>query len=116
MRPMPVWRPPTVEIDALEAAVADAARHAVLPLAEIGTPPPGADGVREIRLADGRRVLLALTADPVGAGAQGGRATLEFRLVGQGRIGERVFLVSGRAVLDRATRAFLDLSIALDRG
>lgn len=116
MPPMPVWWPPTVEIDALDKAVADAARHAVLPLAEIGTPPPGVDGVREIRLADGRRVLLALTADPVGGGARDGRATLEFRIAGQGRVDERVFLVSGRAALDRATRAFLDLSVSLDRG
>lgn len=105
------WRPPTAEIEPLERAVVDAVRRAVLPIAEIGVPPPDGDGVTEIALADGRRVLLVLTARAVGTGSRRGRAVLEFHVAGQGRVGEAAFLVEGRAVLDHATRAFLDVTV-----
>jgi len=105
------WRPPTAEIDPLEKAVVDVARRTVLPMAEIGVPPADGDGITTIALADGRRVQLVLAAQAVGAASRHGRAAIEFRVTGQGRVDDRAFLVDGRAVLDQATRAFLDIAV-----
>lgn len=110
------WRPPTKEIEPLENAVVDAVRRTVLPMAEIGVPPPGGDGVTDIALADGRSVQLVLSAQAVDGGSRGGRAVIVYRISGQGRLGETAFLVTGTAVLDHATRAFLEVTVDVAGG
>lgn len=116
------WRPPESEISELEKAVLDAARRAVLPLAAIGVPAPDRDGVVEIGLADGRLVRLVVTAQPVGSGTHAGRAVVVYEVSGHGRVAdaarqrEAMFLVGGRAVLDRATQAFLEVEVQVAAG
>lgn len=116
------WRPPESEISELEKAVLDAARRAVLPLAAIGLPPPDRDGVVEIGLADGRLVRLVVAAQPVGSGSRGGRAVVVYEVSGHGRVSdatrqrEAMFLVGGRAVLDRVTQAFLEVDVRVAAG
>lgn len=107
------WRPPTVETGALETAVLAAVRHAILPIDGSGQPRPDADGISRRVLPDGRDLQLVVTAQPVGGGDLHGRAVVRYHVGGQGRVQTTAFLIEGEAALDRATRAFLELTVRL---
>lgn len=107
------WRPPEVEVGVLETAVLAAVRRAVLPIAGTGQPAPDADGVVRCTLPDGRALQLLITTQPAGGGDRYGRAVVRYHVAGQGMVEATAFLVEGDAVLDRATRAFLELGVRL---
>ena len=107
------WRPPTVETGAVETAVLAAVRHAILPVDGAGQPAPDADGISRRVLADGRDLQLVITVQPAGGGDLRGRAVARYHVGGQGRVQATAFLIEGEAALDRATRAFLELSVRL---
>lgn len=116
---LPPWRPPERETDAVEAAIVDAARRAVLPVAAIPGPRPDGDGVVRTLLPGGRHLAIAVVAQPVGAGQERGRAVLTVAIAGHARIAaagrpDVVLLIEGRATLDQTTRAFLDLALTID--
>ncbi|MCC8955309.1 hypothetical protein H8B02_18245 [Bradyrhizobium sp. Pear77] len=111
---MTAWRPATHEIDPLLEAVADAARATILPTASIDMPPPSADGIRSQRLRDGRELRLKLSTHCLGQEQRGPRAVLVYALKGSVVVDNGTgYGVTGRAVLDVATRAFLDVSCQL---
>jgi hypothetical protein len=107
------WRPLTVEPGVLETAVRAAVRHAILPIAATGQPPPDADGISRRILKDGRELQLLVTIQPAGGGDLNGRAVVHYHVGGQGRVQTTAFLLEGEAALDRATRAFLELTLRL---
>lgn len=107
------WRPLTVEPGVVETAVRAAVRHAILPLAATGEPPADVDGITRRILEDGRELQLLVTVQPAGGGDLNGRAVVRYHVGGQGRVHTTAFLIEGEAALDRATRAFLELTVRL---
>jgi hypothetical protein len=107
------WRPPTVETGVLETAVLAAVRHAILPINGAGQQVPDADGITRRALPDGRDLQLVVTVQPAGGGDLHGRAVVRYHVGGQGMVQATAFLIEGEAALDRATRAFLELSVRL---
>lgn len=111
---MTAWRPAAREIDPLLEAVANTARATILPTAWINIPPPSADGIRSQRLRDGRELRLKLSTHCLGQEQRGPRAVLVYALKGNVIIDNSMgYGVTGRAILDVATRAFLDVSCQL---
>ncbi|MGY3133986.1 hypothetical protein ACVWZM_004668 [Bradyrhizobium sp. USDA 4501] len=113
--PHDVWHPATREIDPLLEAVANTARATILPTAPINIPPPSADGIRSQRLRDGRELRLKLSTHPVEQEQRDPCAVLVYALKGNVVVDNTGYRVTGQAVLDVATRAFLDVSCQLKR-
>ena len=111
---MTVWRPASHEIDPVLEAVAAAARATILPVATIDTPPASADGIREVPLADGRRLRMVLSARELSQESRGGRAVIVYAVLGNAVIDRAGYSISGQAVVDVATRAFLDVDCRLE--
>ncbi len=107
------WRPLTREPGVLETAVLAAVRHAILPIRTAGQPAPDADGVTRRLLPDGSHLQLVVTVQPTGGSDLHGRAVVRYHVGGQGRVQETAFLIDGEASLDRATQAFLELTVRL---
>lgn len=107
------WRPLASEPGVVETAVLAAVRHAILPINVAGQPAPDADGITRRVLPDGRELQLVVTVQPAGGGDLHGRAVVRYHVGGQGLVQATAFLIEGEAALDRATRAFLELSVRL---
>ncbi|MGY3396413.1 hypothetical protein ACVWW6_009004 [Bradyrhizobium sp. USDA 3311] len=111
---MTVWRPATHEIDPLLEAVANTARASILPAASINIPPPSADGVRSQRLRDGRELRLKLSSQYLEQGQRGSCTVLVYTLQGNAVVDDCMgYSVTAQAVLDVATRAFLNVECRL---
>lgn len=112
---MTVWQPATHEIDPLLEAVANAARATILPTASINVSPPTADGIRSSRLRDGRELRLQLSAQCREQRRRGPRAVVVYAVQGSAIVDDRAgYRVTGQAVLDLGTRAFLDIQCRLE--
>ncbi|MFG3594397.1 hypothetical protein [Bradyrhizobium sp. RDI18] len=113
---MAVWRPATHEIDPLLEAVANTARATILPTATINIPPPSADGICSQRLRDGRELRLKLSAHYLEQERRGPCTVLVYALQGNAVVDNRMgYRVTGQAVLDVATRAFLEVECQLEQ-
>lgn len=112
---MTVWQPATHEIDPLLEAVADAARATIMPTASINVSPPTADGIRSNRLRDGRELRLQLSTQCLEQRQRGPRTVVVYAVQGSAVVDDRAgYRVTGQAVLDVATRAFLDVQCRLE--
>lgn len=109
-----VWQPAGDEIDPLQEAVLNAARATILPLAAINTPPLSSDGVRELKLADGRSLRLMLIAQQLSQETRDKRTVVVYGFTGNAVADRAGYRVSGQAVIDIVTRAFLDISCRLE--
>ncbi|WP_426441386.1 hypothetical protein [Bradyrhizobium genosp. P] len=96
-------------------AVTNTARATILPSASITIPPPSTDGIWSQRLRDGREVRLKLSAHCLEQEQRGPRAVLVYALQGNAVVDNGMgYRVTGQAVLDVATRAFLDVKCQLE--
>ncbi len=112
---MTVWCPATHEIDPLLEAVANTARATILPSSSINIPPPSADGIWSQRLRDGREARLKLSTHCLQQEQRGPWAVLVYALQGNAVVDNAIgYRVTGQAVLDVATRAFLDVECQLE--
>lgn len=112
---MTLWCPATHEIDPLLEAVANTARAAISPSASINIPPPSADGIWSQRLRDGREVRLKLSTPCFEQEQRGPCTVLVYALQGNAVVDNGMgYRVTGQAVLDGATRAFLDVKCQLE--
>ncbi|MES5486691.1 hypothetical protein QMZ05_28395 [Bradyrhizobium sp. INPA03-11B] len=112
---MTVWRPATHEIDPLVEAIANTARATILPTASINIPPQSADGIHSQRLRDGRELRLCLSTKYLEQGQRAFCTVLVYALHGNALVDSFMgYRVTGQAVLDVATRAFLDVECRLD--
>ncbi|WP_136626327.1 hypothetical protein [Bradyrhizobium macuxiense] len=112
---MTVWRPASHEIDPLVEAIANTARATILPTASINIPPPSADGVHSQRLRDGRELRLSLSTQYLEREQRALCTVLVYALHGNAIVDNSLgYRVTGQAVLDIATRAFLDVECRLD--
>lgn len=111
---MNTWRPASHEPDPLLEAVNNAARATILPVAAINVPPPSSDGIRDLQLPDGRQLRIALTAHQMAQETHGVRAVVIYDIGGNALIDRIGYRVTGRAVVDIATRAFLDINCRLE--
>ncbi|WOH63801.1 hypothetical protein [Bradyrhizobium sp. BWA-3-5] len=112
---MTIWRPATHEIDPLLEAVANAARATILPSASINIPLPSADGIRSQRLRDGRELRLKLSTQYLERGQRGFCTVLVYALQGNAIVDNCMgYSVTGQALLDVASRAFLDVEFRLE--
>lgn len=105
------WQPLEIEPDAVELALCDIVRNAILPVGTEGVSAPDLDGVRSTLLPDGRMVRAALRSEPAAAILHGERAALSYAVIGNAVVDQRSLRFLARAILDRQTRAFLDVSI-----
>jgi hypothetical protein len=108
-----IWRPASQEIDPLQEAILHAARATILPLAAISSPAPSGEGVRELQLADGRHLRMMLTAQQSSQETRNGRLVVVYGFSGNAVADHAGYRVTGQAILDVATRAFLDVSCRL---
>lgn len=112
---MTVWRPATHEIDPLLEAVAHTARATILPTASINIPAASVDGIRSQRLRDGRELRLKLSTHCLEQEQRGPATVVIYALLGNAVVDNRTgYRVTGQAVLDVATRAFLDVECRLE--
>jgi hypothetical protein len=111
---MTVWRPADREIDAVHEAVAHAIRATIIPAAPVQSPPASADGIREVRLDDGRLVRMELFAQETKQEHRGPRLVLVYSVRGSVVVDRNGYAVSGQAVLDVVARAFLDVDCRLE--
>lgn len=111
---MTTWRPASQEIDPLQEAILNAARATVLPVAAIKTPAPALDGVREIALPDGTVLRMSMAARSVGQETRNGRPLAFFEIAGNAVAGRSGYRVTGEAVVDLATKAFIDIRCRLE--
>ncbi|WP_027522015.1 hypothetical protein [Bradyrhizobium sp. Ec3.3] len=112
---MAVWRPATREIDPLEEAVANAARATILPTPTINVPRQSSDGIRTQLLRDGRELRLLLSTQYLKLQQRGPRAVVIYAVRGNAVVDKHIgYRVTGQAVLDVATRAFLDVECRLE--
>ncbi|WP_027584629.1 hypothetical protein [Bradyrhizobium sp. Ai1a-2] len=112
---MSAWRPATREIDPLLEAVANATRASILPTAWINAAPLSADGIRSQRLRDGRELHLQLSTQYLEQKQRGPRTVVVYAVQGNAVVDNRLgYRVTGQAVLDAATRAFLDVECRLE--
>lgn len=112
---MTVWRSATHEIDPLIEAICNTARASILPTASINIPPPSADGIHSQRLRDGRELRLSLSSQYLERRRREFGTVLVYALHGNAVVDRsRGYRVTGRAMLDVATRAFLDVECRLD--
>ncbi|WP_456639329.1 hypothetical protein [Bradyrhizobium sp. USDA 10063] len=96
-------------------AVANAVRATILPTASINVPPPTADGIRSNRLRDGRELRLQLSTQYLEQGQRDSRTVVVYAVGGNAVVDNRMgYQVTGQAVLDLATRAFLDVECRLE--
>ncbi|MQT15054.1 hypothetical protein [Segnochrobactrum spirostomi] len=105
------WQPLEVEPDTIELALCDIVRSAILPVGTTAVSAPDFDGVRSTVLPDGRVVRAALRSEPAAAIIHGERAALSYAVAGNAVVDQRSMRFLARAVLDRQTRAFLDIAI-----
>lgn len=114
------WRPLAREPTPLDEAVNAAIRATILPAVGSRVPPPDAEGVRVITLPDGRVLRIALRAEPSSRAAFGKRDAAFYAVSGNcvldtGVAAERRgYALSGQAVVDIATRAFLHVEHRLE--
>ena len=108
------WRPAAKEIDPLQEAVLNAARATILPAAAINVPPPGSDGVRTVTLGDGRQLRVALTAKELSQQKRNDRPVVIYGFSGNAVADRSGYRVTGEAVIDVATHAFLNVSCRLE--
>lgn len=112
---MTLWQPATHEIDPLLEAVANAARATILPTAPINVLPPAADGIRPNRLRDGRELRLQLSTQCLEQRQRGPRTVVVYAVQGHAVVDDCAgYRLTGQAVLDVATRAFLDVQCRLE--
>lgn len=113
---MTVWRPATHEIDPLLEAVASTARATILATASsINAPAASVDGIRSQRLRDGRDLRLKLSTHCLEQEQRGPGTVVIYALRGNAVVDNRAgYRVTGQAVLDVATRAFLDVECRLE--
>ncbi len=113
---MTAWRPATHEIDPVLEAIANAARATILPAVSINIPSPSTDGIRSQRLRDGRELRLKLSTRCPDQKQRGPRTVIVYALLGNAVVDNRIgYQVRGQAVLDVATRAFLDIDCQLEQ-
>lgn len=111
-----IWQAPTQEPDLLSEAVTEAVRSHVFHLNPVGMtlePIPGTDW-REIRLADGRIVRLALSTGPGEQTRFGIRASAAMRVSGEVAVDDYGYRLSADVVVDLATRAILACECRLE--
>ncbi|MGY8683194.1 hypothetical protein Q2941_36275 [Bradyrhizobium sp. UFLA05-153] len=97
-------------------AVANAARATILPTPMINMPPPSSDGIRSLLLRDGRELRLRLSTQHLEQRQRGPRTVVVYAIRGNAVVDNRTgYRVSGQAVLDLATRAFLDVECRLEQ-
>jgi hypothetical protein len=111
---MTAWAPAKSEPNPLQTAINDIARSVLLPGV---APPPTAtrtpEGWHSLTLADGRQAVIALEAKLRPDRHWGPRAVLSYDLVGKATLDREGFSFTGRAVVDQATRAFLEVDCRL---
>jgi hypothetical protein len=111
---MTTWRPASHEIDPLLEAVVNAARATILPVSAINSPAPLSNGVRDLVLADGRTLRLALKAHQVTQESRNDRPLVVYEIGGSAVVDRSGYRVIGKATVDLATRAFFDVDCRLE--
>lgn len=108
------WRPASHEIDPLLEAVINAARATILPVPTINTPAPLSDGVRDLELADGRRLQMVLKAQQLTQETRHDRPVVVYEINGNAVVDRAGFLIIGKATIDLATRAFFEVDCRME--
>jgi hypothetical protein len=96
-------------MDPLQAAIHALARHVLMPDAAPAIAERSAEGWYNLTLRDGRRAAIALRTSLRSDRRWGSRAVLSYDLLCRATLERDGFAFEGRAVIDVATRAFLEI-------
>ncbi len=103
------WRPLSRMPDPLEIALLDAVRASVTSLDTHAGIRRGENGALAVDLADGRRVHVSFRTLAQSPATFGAREALRYDLEGRAVVGTDSLGLAAHAVVDRKTRAFLDV-------
>jgi hypothetical protein len=98
----------------LQIAIHDLARHLLMPAV---VPPParrGAEGWYTLVLGDCQRAAIFLEISPRAETKFGPRAALAYDVKGRATLETNGYLIAGDVLVDRATRAFLQVECRLE--
>jgi hypothetical protein len=111
---MSTWTPAQKELHPLQIAIHDLARHLLMPAV---VPPPArrsAEGWHTLVLANGQRAAIFLEIAPRAETKFGPRAALAYEVNGRATLDAVGYLIAGEVLVDRATRAFLQVECRLE--
>ena len=110
---MSAWTPAQSELDPLQAAIHAVLRQVLMPGVAPAIAAPTSEGWHSLALADGRQVAIAMKTRLRPERQSGPRAALWHDFSGQATVGHDGVTFAGRAVIDVATRAFLEVDCKL---
>lgn len=110
---MSAWTPAQRETDPLEAALHALIRHVLMPDVVPAVGLRNADGWYNLMFKDGRRAAIAVNTRLRADRRWGPRAALSYDFLCRAAVEHDGFAFQGRAVIDVATRAFLEIEGSL---
>jgi hypothetical protein len=110
---MSSWTPADKELHPLQNAIHDLARHYLMPAIVPAPGPRGAEGWHSFTLPDGQRAAIFLEITARAETKFGPRAVLAYDIKGRATLENNGFLFAGDLLVDRATRAFLQVACNL---
>ena len=111
---MSTWTPAQKDLHPLQNLVHELARHLLMPAVVPSPAPRSAEGWHSLVLANGQRASVALELVPRAETKFGPRAALAYDVKGRATLETHGYIVSGDLVVDRATRAFLQVECRLE--
>ncbi|MHB8885010.1 MAG: hypothetical protein ACYC5H_07955 [Methylovirgula sp.] len=110
---MSAWTPADKDQHPLQAAIHDLARHYLMPTIVRAPAPRGPEGWHSLVLSDGQRATIFLEIAARAEIKFGPRAALAYDIKGRATLEDNGFAFTGDVVVDRATRAFLQVDSRL---
>jgi hypothetical protein len=111
---MSVWQPAKTSLDALPTAIHQLVRHLLIPGSAEPPAVPDAEGWYVFTLAGGARAAVNLKPVVRSNRQWGPRAVLAYDILGQAMLDREGFTLTGLAVIDNATKAFLEVDCRLN--
>jgi hypothetical protein len=111
---MSSWTPAQKDLHPLQNAIHDLARHLLMPAVVPRPAPRSPEGWHNFVLADGQRSAVYLEIAPRAETKLGPRAVLAYDVKGRATLETQGYLVTGDILVDRATRAFLQVECRLE--
>jgi hypothetical protein len=111
---MSVWQPAKAGLDALPMAIHQLVRHLLIPGSAVPPAVPDSEGWYVFTLAGGRQAAVKLKPVVRSSRQWGPRAVVAYDILGQAMLDREGFALTGLAVIDTATKAFLEVDCHLN--
>ncbi len=111
---MSSWTPADKALHPLQTAINDLARHYLMPSIVPAPAPRTAEGWHSFALPDGQHASVFLEIVPRAEIKFGPRAALAYEVKGRATLEINGFRIAGNLLVDRTTRAFLEVECKLE--